>query len=182
VHPDFWVCRSPCLLEQIILVGNLMTVIKPQPSHLMFVSLKWKQIFYFNCGTKWHEFFNDVFVVGSIRLKHGGCTLTGEDDRLCRDRGSLVLVTSFLCTQWWALHVLNPFIVLVPVNNGDFLNPCYLQRLGWQAQYLPITVNPESRPFRWQPPHSQLSPSSLAWPAPPFHQPTMGESETWVAA
>ncbi len=216
------------------------------------MSLKWKQIVDSNCGTKWHDFFNDIFVVGSMRLKHGGYTLTWEDDRLCRDCGSLVLVTSFLCTQWWALHVLNPFIVLVPVNNGDFLNPkpllsacrhftwqelwtnwsvhwingtrwtlgstcgvwingltsisswqlctdtiwyclkvhmqassmwyCLgMQRLDWQAQYLPITVNPESRPFIWQPPHSQSSPSSMAWPAPPFHQPTMGEGETWVA-
>jgi hypothetical protein len=51
-------------------------------------------------------------------------------------------------------------------------------RLGRQAQYLPITVNPESRPFRWQAPRSQPSSSSLAPPAPPFHQPTMGEGET----
>ncbi len=51
-------------------------------------------------------------------------------------------------------------------------------RLGWRAQYFPVTVNPESRPFRWQPPRSQPSPSSLAWSAPPFHQPTMGEGET----
>jgi hypothetical protein len=42
-----------------------------------------------------HGFFTDVFVVGSIRLKHRGYTLIWEDDRLCRDSVSLVLVTSF---------------------------------------------------------------------------------------
>jgi hypothetical protein len=100
-----------------------MIVIKPQPSHLMFVSLKWKQTVDFNCGTKWHEFFNDIFVVGSMRLKHGGTLWLGRMTDCVEIRGSLVLVTSLLCTQWWALHLLNPFVVLVPINHGDFLNP-----------------------------------------------------------
>jgi hypothetical protein len=34
------------------------------------------------------------------------------------------LLLLFLCTKWWAFALYwNPFIILVPVNNHDFLNP-----------------------------------------------------------
>jgi hypothetical protein len=53
---QIWGLQKPLFAgTEIILVGNLMTVIKPQPSHLMSVILKWKQIVDFNCGT--NDFF-----------------------------------------------------------------------------------------------------------------------------
>jgi hypothetical protein len=53
---QIWGLQKPLFAgTEIILVGNLMTVIKPQPSQLMSVLLKWKQIVDFNCGT--NDFF-----------------------------------------------------------------------------------------------------------------------------
>jgi len=137
-------------------------------------------------------------------LKHRGYTLIWEDDRLCRDRafylpGSVdklecpldqwneVTPRFYLwCLNKWAykykqLAAMRGHHMVLPQDahaGKQYVIPPRDARLGRQAQYLPITVNPESRPFRWQPPHSRPSPSSLAHPAPPFHQPTMGEGET----
>ncbi|CAM6035990.1 unnamed protein product [Sphagnum compactum] len=136
-------------------------------------------------------------------LKHRGYTLIWEDDRLCRDRAFYLAgsVDKLECPldQWngvtprfylwclnkWAykykqLAAMSGHHMVLPQDahaSKQYVIPPRDAR-GRQAQYLPITVNPESRPFRWQPPRSQLSPSSLAHPAPPFHQPTMGEGET----
>ncbi|CAM6013852.1 unnamed protein product [Sphagnum balticum] len=137
-------------------------------------------------------------------LKHRGYTLIWEDDKLCRDRAFYLAgsVDKLECPldQWnevtprfylwclnkWAykykqLAAMCGHHMVLPQDahaGKQYVIPPRDARLGRQAQYLPITVNPESRPFRWQPPHSQPSPSSLAHPAPPFHQPTMGEGET----
>ncbi|CAK9196765.1 unnamed protein product [Sphagnum troendelagicum] len=137
-------------------------------------------------------------------LKHRGYTLIWEDDKLCRDRAFYLAgsVDKLECPvdQWnevtprfylWCLNkwaykykqlaaVCGHHMVLSQDAHAgkQYVIPPRDARLGRQAQYLPITVNPESRPFRWQPPRSRPSTSSLAHPAPPFHQPTRGEGET----
>ncbi len=112
MHPDLGLQKPLFAGIEIILVGNLMIVIQPQPSHLMFVPLTWKQIVDFNCGT------NDFFCFdaqGSYKQAPGKCN--------CASTG---LMTSLTQKKVFTSHIYLP-------SNVSFVLFCVLNT-NWGLQ------------------------------------------------